>query len=202
MPVECRSRSDFAIDCDVKSGCATINIGCNMARLDVGYVSRFKVNSLPNAARPGIPTYLFSCELLTVVLCVIRTNNDACRFSGCKSICDVEFKREVSVFVFTDVFTVHPNFCVPVHCAKCQNRLFLVPCLWNRYCFAVPSDSMSRGFTIIATPFNATTSDLFRVQISILAQIIFVIRLFFFSPCCKAVPRVRHLYLCPFGAGG
>ena len=202
LPVERSSRCYFSINCNVKSSCAVINVGCDIARLNVCCISGLKIDGLPNTACPFIPTDLFSRQLFAVILCIIRTHDDNSRFPGCKCICDVKFKREVAVFVFADAYAIYPYFCVPVHCTECQNRPFLAPCFWNRYRFAVPSDSMSGCFAIITAAFNAAAGNLFRRQIRIFAQIVFVICLFFFSPCCKAFPGVGDLYLRPFGVGG
>ena len=181
-----------------KGSGAVIDIGGDMALLEIGGVPGFEVDCLPYPAGAGIPVGLFADGLFAVVLGIVGAHDNVGRigrFAGGKGIGDVEFKREVSVLVFAEVVSVYPDFGVPVDCAEVEDDALGFPCLWHGDGFSVPADGMSRCVAVIPLAFESTAGDFFGVEIGVGAEIGCAICGFCLSPGGEAFPGVGDLYL-------
>ena len=177
-------------------GCgAGIDIGCDVALLEMGGVPGFKIDCLPDAAGAGVPVGLFADGLFAVVLGIVGAHDDVGVLAGYQRIGDVEFKGEVSVLVFAEVVSVHPDFGVPVNGTEVEDDASGVPCLWHGYGFSVPADGVSGRVAVVPLAFKPAAGDFFGVEIGVGAEIGCAIGCLCLSPGGEAFPRIGHLYL-------
>ena len=182
-------------DVDGKCCGAGIDIGGDVALLEMGGVSGFEVDCLPDAAGAGIPVGLFADDLFAVFLCIVGAHDDVGGFAGSQRIGDVKFKGQVSVLVFAEVVAVHPDFGVPVDGSEVEDDGLRVPCLWHGDGFSVPADGLSGRVAVVAFAFKSTAGDVFGVEVGVGAEIGGVVGCLFLSPSGEAFPGIGDLYL-------